>query len=158
MAANYNSKHNLGGIVVKKRMSVILSVCLIFILFSSVTAFTAQWFTVRSKIGGTQYGATQEIGHFRVGPNGQAYAFKGGAHVISSAQNQQIGYAFSIDKIGYGNQRTVRVFERSWDGRKDSPVPLSQLRLGPGYYALMVGGRPGSMVEISFTGENVTRE
>jgi len=143
---------------VKKRMLMTLSVCLISLLFLSVTGFAAQWFTVRSKIGGTQYGATQEIGHFRVGPGGQAYDFKGNAYVISSAQNQQIGYTFSIDKIGYGNERTVTVFERSWDGQKDSPVALSQLRLGPGYYALMVGGRPGSSAEISFTGVNVTRE
>ena len=61
----------------KKRMVMLLSVCLISFVLLSVPALAAQWFTVQSKIGGTQYGATQEIGHFRVAAGGQAYDFKG---------------------------------------------------------------------------------
>jgi hypothetical protein len=142
----------------RNRTIVVLAICVISLLaLSSLSGAAAQWFTVQSKIGGTQYGATQEIGHFRVASNGQAYNFSGSSYVISSAQNQQIGYSFSIEKIGYGGQRTVKVFERSWNGQQDSPVPLNQLRLGPGDYALLVGGRPGSSAEISFYGENVTR-
>ena len=145
--------------MVKKYGLAAASVLLVTLFLFSLTAFAApQRYGVKSQIGGTQYGATQEIGHFKIGPGGSATAFSGGANVISSAQNQAIGYGFSIEKIGYGNQKTVVVFERSWNGQKDSPVAFTNLTLGPGYYALLVGGRPGSTAEISFTGVNVTVE
>jgi hypothetical protein len=142
-----------------KKQSLRIFVLLLGLIFLfSLTSFAAPRYSVSSKIGGTQYGATQEIGHFRVGPNGSASAFQGGAYVISAAENRAIGYGFHIEKIGSGNQKTVVVFERSWNGKVDSPVSLGNLVLGPGYYALVVGGRPGSSVEISFTGSNVTIE
>ena len=142
----------------KKRSLLIVALVLVVLLLLSLVVFAAPRYSVRSKIGGTQYGATQEIGHFRVGPNGSASAFVGSANVISSAQNQAIGYGFHIERIGTGNQKTVTVFERSWNGKVDSPIALSNLVLGPGYYALLVGGRPGSSAEITFTGVNVTIE
>ena len=143
----------------KKRAIFAGSVLLVLLFLLSMTGIAAsQRYGVRSKIGGTQYGATQEIGHFQIGPGGSATAFTGGANVISSAQNQAVGYSFSIEKIGTGNQKSQVVFERSWDGRTDSPVALANLVLGPGFYALLVGGRPGSSVEISFSGVNVTVE
>ena len=142
----------------KKRSLLIVALVLVVLLLLSLVVLAAPRYSVRSKIGGTQYGATQEIGHFRVGPNGSASAFVGSANVISSAQNQAIGYGFHIERIGTGNQKTVTVFERSWNGKVDSPVALSNLVLGPGYYALLVGGRPGSSAEITFTGVNVTIE
>lgn len=142
----------------KKKCLTILTMSSVLLIAFSVSAFAAaQWFTVQSKIGGTQYGATQELGRFQVGTGGQTYNFSGNATVISSAQNQQTVYCFSIDRIGSGNQKTVTVFERSCDGRKDSPVALSQLRLGTGNYVLLVGGRPGSTAQISFYGTKVTR-
>ena len=140
----------------KKRSLLIVALVLVLMLLLSLIAFAAPRYRVSSKIGGTQYGATQEIGHFRVGPNGSASAFQGGAHVISSAQNQAVGYSFHIERIGTGNQKTVTVFERSWNGKVDSPVAFGNLVLGPGYYALVVGGRPGSTAEITFNGVNVT--
>lgn len=141
---------------VAKRRMLIVPVMLIVLLLLSMTAFAAPGrYGVKSKIGGTQYGATQEIGHFTVGAGGSASAFQGGANVISSAESREIGYGFIIEKIGYGSEKSVTVFERSWNGRKDSPVAFANLVLGPGYYALLVGGRPGSSVEISFTGVNV---
>ena len=145
--------------MVKRKVLIAVSVVLVTLLLLSLTAFAApQRYTVRSKIGGTQYGATQELVHFRIGPGGSAATFSGSSYVISSAQNQAIGYSFSIERIGSGNQKSVIVFERSWNGQKDSPVALSNLTLGPGYYVLLVGGRPGSSAEISFTGVNVTLE
>jgi len=101
----------------KKRSLLIVALVLVLMLLLSLIAFAAPRYRVSSKIGGTQYGATQEIGHFRVGPNGSASAFQGGAHVISSAQNQAVGYGFHIERIGTGNQKTVTVFERSWNGK-----------------------------------------
>ena len=142
----------------KKRSLLIVALVLVVLLLLSLVVLAAPRYSVRSKIGGAQYGATQEVGHFRVGPNGSASAFVGSANVISSAQNQAIGYGFHIERIGTGNQKTVTVFERSWNGKVDSPVALSNLVLGPGYYALLVGGRPGSSAEITFTGVNVTIE
>ena len=143
----------------RKKLLITVSVVLVTLLLVSLTAFAApSRYTVRSKIGGTQYGATQELEHFRIAPGGSATAFSGGAYVISSAQNQAIGYSFSIERIGSGNQKSVIVFERSWNGQKDSPVALTNLTLGPGHYVLLVGGRPGSSAEISFTGVNVTIE
>jgi hypothetical protein len=141
----------------RKQSVFVVALLLVLMLLVSLTAFAApQRYRVQSKIGGTQYGATQEIGHFRVGANGSASAFQGGANVISSAANQAIGYGFHIERIGVGNQKTVTVFERSWNGQVDTPVALSNLVLGPGYYALLVGGRPGSTAEITFNGINVT--
>jgi len=141
----------------KKRALLVISVALVMVFLLSLTAFAApQRYSVKSKIGGTQYGATQEIGHITVAAGGSASAFSGSAYVISAAQNQAIGYNFSIEKVGYGNQKNVIVFERSWNGQTDSPVALANLILGPGYYALLVGGRPGSSAEITFTGVNVT--
>lgn len=134
-----------------------LTALFVFASLAPVSAAPAQWYTVESKIGGTQYGATQELGRFQVGNGGVAYNFSGSAHVISAAQNQQILYCFGIERIGYGNQKSTKVFERSCDGQKDLPVALQQLRLGPGNYVLLVGGRPGSMAKIQFYGVNVTR-
>ena len=80
----------------RKNLLIVVSVVLVTLLLVSLTAFAAPArYTVRSKIGGTQYGATQELSHFRI---------------------------------------------------------------GPGNYVLLVGGRPGSSAEISFTGVNVTLE
>lgn len=139
-----------------KRGLQILSLLILTLFLLSLTAVAApQRYSVQSKIGGTQYGATQEIGHFTVGAGGSAKDFQGGAYVISSAQNQEIGYSFSIEKIGQGGQKSVIVFQRSWNGKQDSPVALANLVLGPGYYALLVGGRPGSSAQVSFTGVNV---
>ncbi len=143
----------------RKQSLLVIALLLVVMLVLSLAAYAApQRYSVRSKIGGTQYGATQEIGHFTVGANGSASAFQGGANVISAAENRAIGYGFHIEKIGSGNQKTVTVFERSWNGKVDSPVAFGNLVLGPGYYALLVGGRPGSSAEISFTGVNVTIE
>ena len=143
----------------RKNLLLVVSVVLVTLLLVSLTAFAAPArYTVRSKIGGTQYGATQELGHFRIGPGGSATTFSGGAYVISSAQNQAIGYGFAIQRNETGNQKSVIVFERSWNGQKDSPVALANLTLGPGNYVLLVGGRPGSSAEITFTGVNVTIE
>ena len=143
----------------KKQSLLVIALLLVVMLLVSLTAFAAPLrYRVQSKIGGTQYGATQEIGHFRVGANGSATAFQGGANVISNATNQANGYGFHIERIGTGNQKTVTVFERSWNGQVDSPVAFGNLVLGPGYYALLVGGRPGSMAEITFNGVNVTVE
>ena len=142
--------------MMKKQSLLLIALVLVALLLLSLIAYAAPRYRVSSKIGGTQYGATQEIGHFRVGANGSASAFQGGANVISSAQNQAIGYGFHIERIGTGNQKTVTVFERSWNGKVDSPVALGNLVLGPGYYALLVGGRPRSTAEITFTGVNVT--
>ena len=141
----------------KKNLLIAVSVVLVTLLLLSLTAFAApSRYTVRSKIGGTQFGATQELGHFRIAPGGSATAFSGGAYVISSAQNQAIGYGFAIQRNGTGNEKSVIVFERSWNGQKDSPVALANLTLSPGNYVLLVGGRPGSSAEITFTGVNVT--
>ena len=127
----------------RKNLLLVVSVVLVTLLLVSLTAFAAPArYTVRSKIGGTQYGATQELGHFRIGPGGSATTFSGGAYVISSAQNQAIGYGFAIQRNGTGNQKSVIVFERSWNGQKDSPVALANLTLSPGNYVLLVGGRP----------------
>lgn len=141
----------------KKCLAILILLPVLIIAFSFSAHAAAQWFTVQSKIGGTQYGATQELGRFQVVAGGQAYNFSGNANVISSAQNQQILYCFSIDRIGSGNQKSVTVFERSCDGKRDAPTALSQLRLGPGNYVLLVGGRPGSTAQITFYGTNVTR-
>ena len=141
----------------RKQSLFVVALLLVLMLLVSLTAFAApQRYRVQSKIGGTQYGATQEIGHFRVGANGSTSALQGGANVISSAANQAIGYGFHTERISVGNQKTVTVFERSWNGQVDTPVALGNLVLGPGYYALLVGGRPGSTAEITFNGINVT--
>ena len=141
----------------RRNLLIAISVVLVTLLLLSLTAFAApSRYTVRSKIGGTQFGATQELGHFRIAPGGSATAFSGGAYVISSAQNQAIGYGFAIQRNGTGNEKSVIVFERSWNGQKDSPVALANLTLSPGNYVLLVGGRPGSSAEITFTGVNVT--
>ena len=143
----------------RKRSLFITAVVLAALMLLSLTVLAApQHYSVTSKIGGTQYGATREIGSFIIGAGGSASAFQGSAHVISSAANQVVGYSFSIEKIGYGSEKDVIVFERSWDGKKDSPVALANLTLGPGHYVLLVGGRPGSSAEISFTGVNVKIE
>lgn len=143
----------------RKRSLFVTAIVLAALMLLSLTALAApQRYGVTSKIGGTQYGATQELGSFIIGAGGSANAFQGGAYVISSAANQAVGYSFSIERIGYGNEKDVIVFERSWDGKKDSPVTLANLTLGPGRYVLLVGGRPGSSAEISFTGVNVKVE
>ena len=138
-----------------RSLQIVAALLAVMLLLTLTVLAAPQRYGVTSKIGGTQYGATQELGHFTVGAGGSASAFEGGAHVISNAANSEIGYSFSIEKIGYGNEKNVIVFERSWNGKKDSPVAFANLVLGPGHYVLLVGGRPGSYAQISFAGVNV---